>query len=221
MMKFKIWLETSVPSNYLSIGHYRKNKENVLLWHWVRPGKIETIPTDQYYGHYEWDKHGNNGRINLDRKEGSIAFTTNNLIIKRQVIKDVIDKFPDIQFWVFGEGPPYKASQWLEESLDIRFVANNPQSQQKGLMGQKPLKSNEAVLFTYPNETKNQFWNKNVSFPIDVAFFNKNKELVDVITMEAGQTKPISSKKPFQYVLETPAGYFSSIPMGTNLEQFI
>jgi len=109
---------------------------------------------------------------------------------------------------------------WLsDDKLSLRFIASTPQELSRGLMHQDPLKSNEGALFVYPKPVDGRFWNKNVSFPIDVGFFDEDKRLIDVRRLEAGQEEAVGSSKPFQFVLEAPEGYFRN--KNGTLDQFI
>ena len=108
------------------------------------------------------------------------------------------------------------------QKLRLRFVAKTPEEQQQGLMGQPPLKQGEAALFVYDNPVNNNFWNKNVSFPIELGFFNDQQELIDVQSLEAEQETPVQCNNgPFQFVLETPQGYFQQFNMGKKLDELI
>ena len=106
--------------------------------------------------------------------------------------------------------------------LNLRFVESTIQDRAKGLMFQDPLRSNEAALFVYHMPTQVPFWNKNVNFPIQVAFFDENQKLIDIGKLEADQDKMITCQLGrYKYVLEVSDGYFTGNEIGKSLEDFI
>ena len=90
-------------------------------------------------------------------------------------------------------------------------------------MFQKPLRPNEGALFVFEEPSIAYFWNKNVQFPIDVAFFNRDGKLIDIQHMIANQTQPVFSSGTYNYVIEAPLGWFmrNKVIYGTNLEDLI
>jgi len=90
-------------------------------------------------------------------------------------------------------------------------IASTPQSQLKGYQhSEQEPSDNEGILFVYPNEIKASFWMKNVNFPLDILFFNSNKELVHAETMSNNSyPKIFSCDSPIQYAVETKAGWYN------------
>ena len=116
-----------------------------------------------------------------------------------------------------------KFRKWLNpEKLNLRFIANDDDSRSKGLMHQCPL-NKECALFEFPYLTKTTFWNKNVSFPIDLGFFDQKKRLIDFNHLNSNQEEHVGCRcnKPFRYVLEVPRGYFELFHLGKGLDDFI
>ena len=93
--------------------------------------------------------------------------------------------------------------------LNIVQHLTTPKEHQKGVMFQKPLMANDAVLFEFAEESSSGFYNKNVSFPIDVAFFDKNKYLINIEQLDAYQMLDVRPARPYKYVIETRKGWFS------------
>lgn len=89
------------------------------------------------------------------------------------------------------------------------YLADTSQKQQLGLMYQKNLPPNSAMLFTFANSTYQQFWMKNTLIPLDIIFINNNK-IVDI----EHNAKPCNqetcptynSEKPANQVLEINGG---------------
>lgn len=88
-------------------------------------------------------------------------------------------------------------------------IASTPQTQLKGYQKEKEPSDNEGMLFVYPSEIQASFWMKDVDFPLDILFFNSNKELVETMTMPKDSYPEIfTCKYPTQYVVETKAGWY-------------
>jgi uncharacterized membrane protein (UPF0127 family) len=92
--------------------------------------------------------------------------------------------------------------------LKIIGIARTKKEQEKGLMFHDPLKENQAMLFIFDKEERASFWNKNVSFPIDVAFFDKKGNLMDVRGLKENQTSSTGSVQNTKFVLETRKDWF-------------
>lgn len=75
-------------------------------------------------------------------------------------------------------------------------------------MYQDPLPHNSGILFEFDHKTTTSFWNKNVSFPIDVAFFDEDYYLINVEQLEPNQLMSVTALKPYKYVIETNKGWF-------------
>ena len=89
-------------------------------------------------------------------------------------------------------------------------VASTPESQSMGYQNSETSPTdNQGILFVYPMETKVAFWMKNVNFPLDILFFNANKEMVHRETMQPN-TYPKTYHCPIlvQYAVETKAGWY-------------
>jgi len=91
----------------------------------------------------------------------------------------------------------------------IRFIANTSQKREKGLMYAKSLDDNEIVLFVFPTVGNYGFWNKNVSFPLSLAFLDENGKILEFGDMKAESEKEIQPKSnEIKYVIEAPKGAF-------------
>ena len=89
-------------------------------------------------------------------------------------------------------------------------VASTPESQSIGYQNSKTSpEDNQGILFVYPKETMVAFWMKNVKFPLDILFFNANKEMVHMETMQPDTyPKTYPCPVPVQYAVETKAGWY-------------
>ncbi len=91
-------------------------------------------------------------------------------------------------------------------------IAGTPQQQQTGLAIKSILKENEGMLFPFPNESYQGFWMKDMKFPIDIMWIDKNNTIVyiqpDLPPCINVQTCPIYDPQVrVIYVLETVAGF--------------
>ena len=87
-------------------------------------------------------------------------------------------------------------------------VASTPESQLIGYQNSETSpEDDQGILFVYPKETHVAFWMKNVKFPLDILFFNSNKEMVHRETMQPNTyPKTYRCPVPVQYAVETKAG---------------
>jgi uncharacterized membrane protein (UPF0127 family) len=107
-------------------------------------------------------------------------------------------------------------------------IANTPTLQTKGLSGRESLAEDQGMLFVFSSEAKQFFWMKDMLFPIDIIWINKEKEIVyiDENTPVPEANTPdyklplYSSPKPVSYVLEVNADFCqkNNIKVGDNVE---
>jgi uncharacterized protein len=86
-------------------------------------------------------------------------------------------------------------------------IAQTQEQQAQGLMFRKTLAANAGMLFMHPDMQMRSMWMKNTHIPLDMLFFNEQRQLIGW----AENTTPfseaiITSPAPAQYVLEVPAG---------------
>lgn len=118
-----------------------------------------------------------------------------------------------------------KTIQVGKKNLQVE-IADSPEKAARGLMFRTSLKENDGMLFIFQNEEIRHFWMKNTFIPLSIGFFDKNKKLVDIqemqpVTSEMQKNIPTyTSKKPAQFVLEMPSGWFNKnkIRMGSKLK---
>ena len=102
--------------------------------------------------------------------------------------------------------------------VSIRLkIASTESEKIKGYMNSKGPAEGEGMLFVYPEEEILSFWMKNVSIPLDILFFDSDRELVDAKTMypytEGEEEKIYHSVFPAKFALELPHGWID-----TNLD---
>lgn len=100
-------------------------------------------------------------------------------------------------------------------------VADTDAERAQGLSGRESLKEGEGLLFIFEKEGFYGFWMKDMNFPIDIAWINKDKKIIHIENGVSPETYP----KVFQptekslYVLEVPAGFFAG--HNINLGSFV
>ncbi len=57
-------------------------------------------------------------------------------------------------------------------------IANTPSAQQKGLSGRTSLPSDHGMLFVFDHEDYWGFWMVEMNFPLDIIWFNSNRQAV-------------------------------------------
>jgi len=96
----------------------------------------------------------------------------------------------------------------------VRFIADTNSKRERGLMWADPLQDDEAVLFIFPYTDRHCFWNKNVSFPLSLAFLNEQGIIVDIKDMEADSTERCEPNGHIRYVIEAKKGAFDKNDIG-------
>ena len=93
--------------------------------------------------------------------------------------------------------------------LEIEVAASD-QTRQQGLMFREELKTQEGMLFNFKEEAFHRFWMKNMIFPLDFIWANREKVIVDLTenVQPCDNSCPtFTSKDMALYVLEVNAGF--------------
>jgi uncharacterized protein len=95
-----------------------------------------------------------------------------------------------------------------EEKLKV-WIAETPAEITKGLSGVKKLEETDGMLFIFQEERVPSFWMKDMNFPIDIIWIDKNKKVVEVTSNILPETYPktFSPKTLVKYVLEVEEGW--------------
>ncbi|HJP80894.1 MAG TPA: DUF192 domain-containing protein [Candidatus Saccharimonadales bacterium] len=90
-------------------------------------------------------------------------------------------------------------------------VANTDTSRTAGLSDTPSLRQDEALLMVYPNDDKHPIWMKEMNYPLDIVWLNKDKKVVYIVKNAPPDSYPekFEPKEPARYVLELPAGAVS------------
>ena len=88
-------------------------------------------------------------------------------------------------------------------------VVKTPEDRTKGLSGTSELRKDQAMLFVYERDNKWAIWMKDMNYPIDIVWLDKNKKIVYIVKNAPPESYPYEQFTPKQdarYVLELPAG---------------
>ncbi len=85
------------------------------------------------------------------------------------------------------------------------LVADDEEERQLGLSNHKILEPNEGMLFVFQSDTKPSFWMKDMLFPINIFWIDRNNIIIGVTSNVSPDTYPLtfSPDRPIRFVLET------------------
>ena len=105
--------------------------------------------------------------------------------------------------------------------LLIVEIVKTPADQQKGLSGRTSLASDHGMLFVFDHEDNWGFWMIDMKFPLDIIWFNSNRQVVFIeqnLPPCTPQSCPVFTPNvKAMYVLEVNAGFVAAhqITFGT------
>ncbi len=88
-------------------------------------------------------------------------------------------------------------------------IALTDQERMTGLMFRENLAENHGMLFIFEKEQVLNFWMKNTSIPLSIAYIRENGLIIGIYDMKPYDETPISSIYPCKYALEVNKGWFS------------
>ncbi len=99
-------------------------------------------------------------------------------------------------------------------------IASTEEARNAGLMNRPSLEKDRGMLFIFQEEGRYTFWMKNMTFPLDMIWINKNMEVIAIGTYVEPCTKgpicySITPDKEALYVLEVNTG--TADELGINL----
>jgi len=88
-------------------------------------------------------------------------------------------------------------------------LAQTPDEKIQGLSGRNSLSANTGMLFVYDQPDFYLFWMKDMQFPIDILWIDKNYKIIDITKNLQPESFPqtFAPSAPVQYVLEVNAGF--------------
>lgn len=97
-------------------------------------------------------------------------------------------------------------------------IADTDAERTLGLSGRESLAENTGLLFVFETEGYHGIWMKEMNFPIDIAWLDKNKKIIHIEHNVAPETYPkvFNPPSPDLFVLETNAGVFQKFNIGVG-----
>jgi hypothetical protein len=80
----------------------------------------------------------------------------------------------------------------------------------RGLMFREKLQGDRGMLFMFPDERVLDFWMRNTSIPLSIAFADASGRIVRVADLEPFSEVPVSSRELARYALEVNRGWFEA-----------
>jgi len=88
-------------------------------------------------------------------------------------------------------------------------VASTRAHRGRGLMFRESLPEDRGMLFIFPEERMLEFWMRNTSIPLSIAFAEASGRIVRIADMQPFSDAGASSGAPARYALEVNAGWFA------------
>jgi uncharacterized membrane protein (UPF0127 family) len=88
-------------------------------------------------------------------------------------------------------------------------VAKTLDEREKGLSGTSTLREDQALLFVFGTDAKWGIWMKDMNYPIDIVWLNKDKKVVYIVKNAPPESYPDEKfipKEDARYVVEVLAG---------------
>jgi uncharacterized membrane protein (UPF0127 family) len=99
-----------------------------------------------------------------------------------------------------------------ERSVTIKVeLARTPAQLHTGLGGRKTLAANAGMAFLFGGDVRGQFWMKDTSIPLSIAFWGKGGKILRILDMApclAGPCRVYDPKVAFRGALEVNRGAF-------------
>lgn len=162
--------------------------------------------------------------IGLSKTTGSIKNFWPEEVYKKIIVRKFLKLFfyfLIVILFIFGLYKTFFALQKMScGSYDQRYIkinekivrvdiSDNDCKRILGLSGRKELKNDTGMFFVFPEVGNYGFWMKDMNFPIDILWIDKNFNIVGIEENVATSTYPkILGEKYFSsYVLEVSSGY--------------
>lgn len=112
-------------------------------------------------------------------------------------------------FCVFQSVSPKTEIVYLNKTMLRAEIANDEESQRKGLSGRLGIDENYAMLFVFDSIDRHQMWMKDMKFSVDIIWINEKKRIVHLqhnVKPDAESYEKYRPPIPAKYVLEVKAG---------------
>jgi uncharacterized membrane protein (UPF0127 family) len=98
------------------------------------------------------------------------------------------------------------------------LIAKTPSTRERGLSGYTSIAADQGMLFIFPRAEGVGFWMKDMEFPIDIVWMDKNKKITGVTKNLSPKSYPKTFLSPgdVQFVLELNAGSADTFGLTTG-----
>ncbi len=93
-------------------------------------------------------------------------------------------------------------------------LADTDQKRQKGLSERRGLEQGYGMLYVYEESKKRKFSEEQTSFPLSVAFLDKDGTILGIRRTEPHEPGTFEPEQPARYVLEARQGWFEDRGLG-------
>lgn len=83
----------------------------------------------------------------------------------------------------------------MKLQLEVQ-IADTSDERAKGLSGVRELEENTGMAFLLELPTRNGFWMKDTLIPLDIAFWDADYEIIDILQMEPCKADPCPTYTP-------------------------
>ena len=99
-------------------------------------------------------------------------------------------------------------------------IADDPTEREHGLMKRDTLGADQGMLFVYPDERPRNFWMKDTSLPLSIAYLDAQGRIVRIADMTPFDTRTVPSVRPAMYALEVNQGWFTrhAVQVGASIK---
>jgi uncharacterized membrane protein (UPF0127 family) len=100
---------------------------------------------------------------------------------------------------------------WLaagEHRIQV-YVARSDEERAQGLMYRRDLPQDEGMLFMCDEREVQNFWMKDTSLPLSIAFLEEDGTILRIADLEPHDLEGESSGHPVRFVLEVNQGWFA------------
>ena len=88
-------------------------------------------------------------------------------------------------------------------------IARQPDERTRGLMFRESMPADHGMLFVFPHESVQQFWMRNTTLPLSIAYADTHGKIVRIADLEPLDERPVTSLGPARYALEMNRGWFA------------
>jgi uncharacterized membrane protein (UPF0127 family) len=116
--------------------------------------------------------------------------------------------FPKLGIFGAQENTQGKTLKINDVTINVG-IADTDEKRVQGLSGREKLSENEGLLFVFEKEGYYGFWMKDMNFPIDIIWLDKDKKVIKIESSISPETYPkvFSPSSLSLYVLETNSGF--------------